>query len=497
MPQPARRTPVKKPSKGTAHEYADAARGERLQRVLADAGVGSRRHCEELILAGEVTVNGEVVDGLPAWVDPEKDRIVVEGRVVAEPERRIYLLLNKPPRTLSTLKDEPGADRRTVADLVDHPSAEHLFPVGRLDYDTVGLVLMTNDGELANRLTHPRYGVPKTYLVTVRGKLDEEAVKELERGIFLAERKAGKTVGAVRTAQVEISLVSQDRQNTVLELTLREGRNRQVRRMMAAVGFPVRKLERIGMGPVRLKGVARGAWRELDKDEVWALKRAAAAPGDAVGEADGDERPGTGAKDAPTARSIRKPGESRSSAAARAAKAQPPTVQKPEPRVAKASFKPGAKPGARGAAFGVQDATEASGPRIKRRTMKNAINRATQAGPGKKAEAPTPPEARAAKPTAKPTAGRPGPAKRAGASAKPGPAGKKSGPAREPGPSRGGKPTGKPTAKPTGRSGGKPAGRPSGNPTGKPGHKPGSNPVSRAAPTRPDRPMNKRPRPKP
>lgn len=243
---------------------------------MADAGVGSRRACEAMIEDGQVEVNSVLVRGLPAWVDPEQDHIVVAGHPLPKADRKLYIMLNKPAHTLSTAKDEPGSDRRTVLELVDHPAAARLFPVGRLDYETVGLILLTNDGELANRLTHPRYGVPKTYRVTVKGELDEEAIKELQRGIYLAQRKSGHTDGGARTASVEIELVARDRDKTVVSLTLREGRNRQVRRMLAAVGYPVRKLERIGMGPVRLKGLARGAWRELTRDEIWALKRAAA-----------------------------------------------------------------------------------------------------------------------------------------------------------------------------------------------------------------------------
>lgn len=246
---------------------------------MADAGVASRRECERLIEAGAVEVNGEVVTELPVFVHPAADRILVEGRPIRKQrERKLYLLLNKPARTLTTLADEPGADRRTVIDLVEHPQKARLFPVGRLDYDTTGLLLLTNDGDLANQLTHPRYGVPKTYRVVVKGDVADEAISELERGIYLADRKAGKTAGASRTAHVEVRLISRQRDRTVLELTLREGRNRQVRRLLAAVGFPVKKLERIGMGPLSLKGVARGEWRELNRHEIRALKRAAAAP---------------------------------------------------------------------------------------------------------------------------------------------------------------------------------------------------------------------------
>ena len=241
---------------------------------MADAGVASRRDCEKLIEDGKVEVNGRVVTKLPVWVQPEHDRIIVAGRRLPPPQRPVHVLLNKPVRTLTSARDEPGSDRRTVIDLVDHPARAKLFPVGRLDYDTVGLVLLTNDGELANRLTHPRYGVPKTYRAVVRGRVDHADVRELENGIYLAERREGRTVGAVRTGRVEFAIVHQDREKTTIDITIREGRNRQVRRMLAAVDLPVKKLERIAMGPLRLRGVARGEWRELTGREVGMLRKA-------------------------------------------------------------------------------------------------------------------------------------------------------------------------------------------------------------------------------
>ncbi len=213
---------------------------------------------------------------LPAWVDPAVDRIEVNGRPLPPPERHLYILLNKPVRTLTSTRDEPGADRRTVLDLVQHPARAKLFPVGRLDYDTTGLLILTNDGELANRLTHPRYGVPKTYRALVKGRVTDEAMHALEGGVVLTDRRDGRTVGASRTNPVEWKIVHADEEKTTLELTIREGRNRQVRRMLAKAGFDVKKLERIAMGPLRLKGVARGAWRELTAGEVRALRRAAA-----------------------------------------------------------------------------------------------------------------------------------------------------------------------------------------------------------------------------
>lgn len=248
---------------------------ERIQRVLARGGVASRRACEELIEAGRVTVNGRVVRELPAFVDPLRDRIEVEGVPVESERRHVYVMLNKPARVLSTARTEPGDTRKTVVDLVDHPAAARLFPVGRLDYETTGLLLLTNDGELTNRLTHPRYGVAKTYRAVVRGRLEDEDAKRIEKGIYLAERREGQTVGARRTARVRVEIVKRDRERTVLHLTLAEGRNRQVRRLLAAVDRPVKKLERIGMGPLRLKGLARGEWRELTRDELRELRKAA------------------------------------------------------------------------------------------------------------------------------------------------------------------------------------------------------------------------------
>ena len=154
-----------------------------------------------------------------------------------------------------------------------------MFPVGRLDYDTTGLLLLTNDGDLANHLTHPRYGVPKVYRAVVKGRVDLEAIGELEEGVKLTDRKDGRTVGASRTGPVEVSVVHREADKTVVEVMIREGRNRQVRRTLAALGYPVKKLERIAMGPLRLKGVARGDWRELTRSEVQALRRAAAQAG--------------------------------------------------------------------------------------------------------------------------------------------------------------------------------------------------------------------------
>ncbi len=253
-------------------DLKDASRGVRLQKAMAEAGVGSRRRCEELIEQGRVRVNGARIADLPVWVDPEQDEIEVAGRILPRATRHIYVMLNKPRNVVSTLSDPAG--RKTLTDLVNHPAAERLYPVGRLDYDTTGLILMTNDGELANQLTHPRYGVHKSYRAVIKGLLADEDIASLERGIFLAERREGRTVGARRAAHVGLKVVRRDRDRTILELTLAEGRNRQVRRMLANVGHPVRKLQRVGMGPIKLKGLQLGQWRELSSGELAALRNA-------------------------------------------------------------------------------------------------------------------------------------------------------------------------------------------------------------------------------
>jgi len=245
---------------------------------MARAGVGSRRMCERLIEEGSVAVNGRIVRTLPVLVDPASDRIEVKGEELAVDRAArlpslVYVMLFKPRRTMTTLDDPEG--RRTVHDLVQHPSGARLFPVGRLDYDTMGLVLMTNDGELANRLTHPRYGVHKTYRAIVKGTLSREDVASIQQGMHLADRKRGRTVGASRTKPATIEIVRTERTRTILDITISEGRNRQIWRLLAAAGCPVRKLVRIRMGPLKLKGVSMGQWRPLTSREVAALKRAA------------------------------------------------------------------------------------------------------------------------------------------------------------------------------------------------------------------------------
>ena len=250
-------------------EFSDPSRGPRLHKVLADAGVASRRASERLITEGAVEVNGVPVTTSPAWVNPATDRITVNGkRVAGTTTRHVYVLLFKPRGVVCT--NAPG-ERRAI-DLVKHPSGARLFSVGRLDVSSSGLLLLTNDGELGNRLTHPRYHLPRIYEATVKGALDADAVKKLQRGLVLTDRE--RRVGR-RTSPARLVLIKRDRQRTRVQIELREGRNRQIRRMMARVGHPVRKLRRVQFGPIRLKGLRVGQWRELTRQELSALKRAA------------------------------------------------------------------------------------------------------------------------------------------------------------------------------------------------------------------------------
>lgn len=238
---------------------------QRLQRVLAAAGFGSRRACEELILEGRVSVNGERVARLPVLVDPQRDEIAVDGRPVLA-EKKVYFLLHKPKGVVCTNSDPSGRTR--AVDLL-RGVRERVFPVGRLDEDSMGLLLMTNDGELAQRLAHPRYGVPKTYRATCAGRVTPQTLERLRGGVWLSEG---------RTGPAEASVIHREPESTVLEVTLREGRNREVRRVLAKLGHPVRRLVRIAIGRLSLRGIPLGAFRPLRTEELAALKRALDRP---------------------------------------------------------------------------------------------------------------------------------------------------------------------------------------------------------------------------
>jgi 23S rRNA pseudouridine2605 synthase len=251
----------------------------RLQRVLADAGVAARRVCEKLIEEGRVEVNGELVTKLPAFVDPRTDKVSVDGKPIAKPVggptgRKLYIILHKPDRTLTTATDEPGLERRTVLDLIDHPAKPRLFPVGRLGWDETGLVLLTNDGELANRLTHPRYGVPKTYLAVVKGDVDETDLHRFSHQMFKLERLASRQEGRIKSSHVDMAVFKREPGKTTLRVTMKEGKNRYVAEVLGQSGFPVRKVAAVAIGPLQLRGLPIGSWRELTRDEIRLLRAA-------------------------------------------------------------------------------------------------------------------------------------------------------------------------------------------------------------------------------
>jgi pseudouridine synthase len=234
---------------------------ERLQKVLAHAGVASRRSCEELILAGKVKVDGKLITDLGIKVDPEKSVIEVAGKPIPGKEQLIYILLYKPAGFLSTVHDPQK--RRTVMDLI-HGVRQRVYPVGRLDYDTSGLILLTNDGELANDLIHPSREVEKTYRALVKGIPTGKCLGELAKGIMLED---GKTA----PAQVKVKKIING--NALVDITIHEGRNRQVRRMFQRVGNPVIRLKRIAFGPLKIGRMKPGEWRYLTDREVEILKR--------------------------------------------------------------------------------------------------------------------------------------------------------------------------------------------------------------------------------
>jgi 23S rRNA pseudouridine2605 synthase len=235
---------------------------ERLHKVLANAGVASRRACEQLIAGGQVTVNGKVVTELGTKVDPTKQKIVFAGQII-KPPRPVTLVLNKPRKVITSTKDE--RDRRTVRKYVEG-IRERVYPVGRLDWESEGLLVMTNDGDLANLLTHPRYGVPRAYHAIVKGAVSPEVIEKIHRGVWLSEGKTGPA---------KIFVKKRLRDLTVLEITVREGMNREVRRIFAKFGLKVKRLKRIRVGPLTLGTLGPGQIRILTPQEVEALRASA------------------------------------------------------------------------------------------------------------------------------------------------------------------------------------------------------------------------------
>jgi 23S rRNA pseudouridine2605 synthase len=232
----------------------------RLQKILSETGVASRRQAEELIREGRVTVNGRLAR-IGDKADPSKDHIKMDGKLVASPAAKAYLMLHKPKQVVTTAEDPEG--RPVVMDLLKS-KLPRLFPVGRLDYDAEGILLLTNDGEMAHRLSHPSFQVPRTYWVKVKGKPTPEEVRRLSRGITLEDGP---------TAPCRIAPRREARENAWLEMTLREGRNRQVKRMWERMGYPVLKLRRVSFAGLSLGSLKPGEYRHLRPSEVEKLKR--------------------------------------------------------------------------------------------------------------------------------------------------------------------------------------------------------------------------------
>jgi len=227
----------------------------RLQKYMAQCGIASRRHSEELILAGRVKVNGKIVTQMGFQVS-EQDRVEVDGKLIKKEEKHVYIMLNKPSGYVSTVTDPEG--RKTVLDLIDGVS-ERIYPVGRLDYDTTGLLILTNDGEFTFENTHPGHEIKKTYIAEVQGIPSDKALEALKKGVVLDGKK---------TAPAVVEVVDKKSKATVLKIIIHEGRNRQVRRMCEAVGHPVLKLKRTAIGRLTLGDLKPGEWRYLSSKEI-------------------------------------------------------------------------------------------------------------------------------------------------------------------------------------------------------------------------------------
>lgn len=234
----------------------------RLQKYLAECGVASRRKCEELIDAGKVKVNGAVAS-IGDKINPKKDTVIVNGKKIVEQKNYTYIMLHKPRGFITTMSDE--MDRKCVAELIKDVPVR-VYPVGRLDRDSEGMLLFTNDGEFANAMTHPAKHVPKTYRVTVRPSITEEQITSLTQGVIIEDRK---------TAPAEVRVIEKQEGRVVLEIILYEGRNRQIRKMCEEVGLEVARLKRTAIGSIKLGMLHQGSWRELTDDEIRKLMIAA------------------------------------------------------------------------------------------------------------------------------------------------------------------------------------------------------------------------------
>lgn len=233
----------------------------RLQKFMAKCGVASRRKSEEIILAGKVKVNGSIVKELGFKIDETKDTVVVDGKLLESEEAKVYILLNKPVGYITTVSDEFG--RRKVIDLLKGIE-ERVYPVGRLDYDTSGLLILTNDGDLAYKITHPKYEKNKKYIAKVSGIPKEKELQEFRNGLIIEDYITSK-------AKVEILEIVE--KNAILEITIHEGKNRQVRKMCSKIGHPVIELKRVKIGEIKLGNIKEGEWRHLTQKEIEFLNR--------------------------------------------------------------------------------------------------------------------------------------------------------------------------------------------------------------------------------
>ena len=228
---------------------------ERLQKYMASCGVASRRKCEEIILAGKVKVNGVLVNEVGIKVNPSKDIVECDGKIINREEKKVYIMLNKPEGYISSVKDEKG--RKTILDIVK--VEERVYPIGRLDYDSSGLLLLTNDGEIYNKIIHPRVEIIKKYIAVVKGEITEKDIKKFEIGI---------DIGGYITAPAQLKVISFDKKVSTVEIGIHEGKNRQIRKMCAALNHEVLSLKRISIGDIKLGYLKRGEYRELDKEEI-------------------------------------------------------------------------------------------------------------------------------------------------------------------------------------------------------------------------------------
>ena len=232
---------------------------ERLQKYMARCGVASRRKCEEIILSGEVKINDNIVSELGVKIDPEKDTVTYKGNIIKPEENKLYIMLNKPEGYITSVKDEKG--RKTILDLVK--VEERIYPIGRLDYDSSGLILLTNDGDIYNKIIHPRVNIGKKYIATCRGEFSKEEIKRFENGI---------DIGGYITADAKMTLLDIEKKNnsvnSVVEIIIHEGKNRQIRRMCEALGHEVLSLKRVEVGNIKLGYLKKGQWRDLTEEEL-------------------------------------------------------------------------------------------------------------------------------------------------------------------------------------------------------------------------------------